>query len=499
MSTTITTVTPLVPPLEGSSNYESWARDVKMLLIGEDLWDHVDMEPATDAAASVKKAAQKAMAKIYMLLGPGAKMEVTECETAKAMWDRLKKTYESRGLNRQVALLNELFDLNLQDCRDMEEYILKFTTIDAKLKSIDKRMDDQILAVLMLRGLTPDYRPFRMALENTVPTSATGERVALNMEMVKARLLEEGRTRTLEQTRAESGVVFAVKHKQKHGSAGASTTRIAEKKSKFVFDPKKARCFRCKEIGHIKSECPLHPSGNVASEYNSKSRTTGDKVNWLTLMKCDVKNDEWYLDSACNGHTTINDQGMYGYQTSNDSASTANNAKIGICGIGSVTLATTQGGKINLTKVHHAPDIAANLLSVSRIAKAGTSLLFDGHGCTMYETSSLSVQGIVQATATEKNGLYALDLRTTNVNDPEEQTDEKVTYAINIANESAQMLWHKRLGHLGYRNMQLVKDLADGVNFPKNSKLQSCVACIEGLRNHSQQDRMLAKRRRNWN
>jgi hypothetical protein len=66
MSTTITAVTPLVSLLEGSSNYESWARDVKMLLIGEDLWDHVDMEPATDAAASVKKAAQKDMAKMYM-------------------------------------------------------------------------------------------------------------------------------------------------------------------------------------------------------------------------------------------------------------------------------------------------------------------------------------------------------------------------------------------------------------------------------------------------
>jgi hypothetical protein len=197
MNTMVTSVTPLVPLLEGSSNYESWARDVKMLLIGEDLWDHVDMEPAIDTAVSGKKAAQKAMAKIYMLLGPGAKMEVTECETAKEMWDQLKKTYENKGLNRQVALLNELFDLHLQNCRDMEEYILKFTIIDAKLKSIDKRMDDQILAVLMLRGLTPDYRPFRMALENTMPTSAKGEQVTLSMEIVKARLLEEGRTSIL--------------------------------------------------------------------------------------------------------------------------------------------------------------------------------------------------------------------------------------------------------------------------------------------------------------
>jgi hypothetical protein len=124
-------------------------------------------------------------------------------------------------------------------------------------------------------------------------------------------------------------VVFAVKHQQKHGSTNISTTRIGEKKPKFVFDPKRARCFKCKKIGHVQSKCPFHPSRNVASEYNSKSKAGSDKVNWLTLMKCDVKNDEWYLDSASNGHTTNNDQGMYEYQTSNDSASTANNAKKG--------------------------------------------------------------------------------------------------------------------------------------------------------------------------
>jgi hypothetical protein len=51
MSATTTSVTPLISLLEGSVNYESWARDVEMFLIGEDLWDHVDAEPATDAAA----------------------------------------------------------------------------------------------------------------------------------------------------------------------------------------------------------------------------------------------------------------------------------------------------------------------------------------------------------------------------------------------------------------------------------------------------------------
>lgn len=230
MSATTTSVTPLISPLEGSSNYESWVRDVEMFLIGEDLWDHVDAEPTTDAAASVKKAAQKAMAKIYMLLGPGAKMEVTECKTAKTMWDQLKKTYESTGLKRQVTLINELFDLHLQTCQDMEEYVLKFTMIDAKLKSINKKMDDQMLAVLMLRGLTPDYGPFRMALENTLPTSASGERVALTLEMVKTRLLEEGRIRTLEQARNGSAVVFAVKHKPQSTSSGTSSTRNEEKR-----------------------------------------------------------------------------------------------------------------------------------------------------------------------------------------------------------------------------------------------------------------------------
>lgn len=163
-------------------------------------------------------------------------------------------------------------------------------------------------------------------------------------------------------------------------------------------------------------------------------------MNWLTVMKRDVKNDEWYLDSACNGHTTNNNQAMSEYRVSSDSASAANNAKMDICGVGRMELTTAQGRKINLTKVYHAPDIAANLLSVSRIAKGGTSLLFNEHGCTMYETSSLSVQGMVQATATEKNGLYALDLKTTIVNNPVKEAHEKIAYATDIEEGGAQIL-----------------------------------------------------------
>ena len=50
---------------------------------------------------------------------------------------------------------------------------------------------------------------------------------------------------------------------------------------------------------------------------------------------------------------------------------------------------------------------------------------------------------------------------------------------MSAVHSSSQELWHKRLGHLGHKNMQLVKQLVDGVNF-NTQKFEPCVACVEG-------------------
>lgn len=174
-------------------------------------------------------------------------MEVAECETAHKMWEKLRTAYQAKGVSKQVALLNELFDLKLELCSDMEYYISRFASVTARMASIKFVVEPELLAVLLLRGLTEEFWPFIMALETV--------NMNLTLTTVKEKLIQEGHRRKSEPR--NGGVAFTTKH---NGGSGGSQKKDDKKKS--TFDPKKARCFKCKEVGHIKAQCPGNKSGD---------------------------------------------------------------------------------------------------------------------------------------------------------------------------------------------------------------------------------------------
>ena len=144
-------------------------------------------------------------------------------------------------------MLNELFDLKLELCSDMEDYISRFTSVTARMDNIKFVVESELLSVLLLRGLTEEFWPFIMALETV--------NMNLTLTTVKEKLIQEGHHRTSEPR--NGGVAFVAKH---HG--GNSGSQKKDDKKKSTFDPKKARCFKCKEVGHIKAQCPGNKSGD---------------------------------------------------------------------------------------------------------------------------------------------------------------------------------------------------------------------------------------------
>ncbi|KAG5874427.1 hypothetical protein JTB14_034379 [Gonioctena quinquepunctata] len=92
----------------------------------------------------------------------------------------------------------------------------------------------------------------------------------------------------------------------------------------------------------------------------------------------------------------------------------------------------------------HVPDIAVNLLSVSRITQQGHSVKFTKTGCQI-----VSSDGEIIATGSNKNGIFKLD-----------RTSEK-SYCTKVSSNGE--LWHQRLGHLNRKSMRILqKDLVIG-------------------------------------
>lgn len=187
---------------------------MRMLLIHEELWDSVmDKSELTEA---MKKKSEMALARIALLVQPAVIPCIRTATSAHEAWNNLSKAYEGRGLCRRLGILRSLFGVKLSDSSSMEAYINKIKKLAYQLSEMESALDDEFIAVIMLSGLTEDFDPLIMAIENS--------NVKLTTELVSGKLLAENQRR---------------KEKQE-------VTALVIKKQ--------PRCFKCKNVGHIISQ-----------------------------------------------------------------------------------------------------------------------------------------------------------------------------------------------------------------------------------------------------
>lgn len=209
-----------------------------------------------------------AISTLILLLETTNYSYVQECTTAKDAWKALETAFEDSGICRRVDLLRSLVQLKLNECESMEDYINKMTSTSIKVKKAGLKIDDEVIASLMLAGLPDEYRPMVMAVENSTTNLTT--------DSVKTRLLQE--------------VKF---EKSNDGEAVA----LISKKHQKPKNKKKVTCFVCDEPGHYTTHsCP---------KKNKKS----DKLLLMTssfVAKSD-NTHQWYIDSGASAHMTMND------------------------------------------------------------------------------------------------------------------------------------------------------------------------------------------------
>jgi hypothetical protein len=82
-------------------------------------------------------------------------------------WNDLQSAYEDKDVNRRCMLLGKLFDVKLRNFNNMENYVTQVLKIAQEIVSTGKALNDDLIATLLLRGLTPEHKPMRLALENS--------------------------------------------------------------------------------------------------------------------------------------------------------------------------------------------------------------------------------------------------------------------------------------------------------------------------------------------
>lgn len=121
----------------------------------------------------------------------------------------------------------------------------------------------------------------------------------------------------------------------------------------------------------------------------------------------------------------------------------------------------SNGERVTVKDVLSVPDICANLMSVSAMAKHGNTLVFDKNCCRIFDEKSN-----LMATAPLVDDLYRLN---SNV------SREATAFAATISSD----LWHRRMGHACATNLKRIKSSVIGMDF-SNDFTDQCIVCMKG-------------------
>lgn len=421
-----------IEKLTGRENYATWSFAVKAYLQLEDLWEcisHEDSKPV-DAKKDVK-----AKSKLILLIDPIIYVHVREATTAKQVWDNLSRVFDDSGLTRKVGLLKDLINTTLESSANIEDYVNKIMSAAHRLRNIGFKVDDEWLGTLMLAGLPDMYKPMIMAIESSG--------VNICADSIKTKLLQE--VKTMDTT------AFYSNSKQ-HG----------KNVEKGAHKPKGPRCFHCNKYGHLSKNC-----------WYKKNKTNSKDNGFIAAFSATTLNDSlnWYIDSGASMHMTphkewledITPPPVTSIRIANDKV-----LRVESCGNVTIRLLDTHGNinKIQVRNVIYVPELSTNLISVSKMIQNGCSIQFNNDGCIILNRNDEKV-----ANANLINGMYKLNIVTENAQ------------AMPAVTENDMYLWHQRLGHLNFKDVEKVPNCTTGVKLSPLKEDITCISCIEGKQN----------------
>lgn len=486
---------PLTP-----TTYFSWARDIEIILDGENLSEHLTTDPTEPAQQQVAAESKKKEGKVVRsILLQSISVDIRDIFVDLAspfeIWNKAKERYGKASRLKIARLRGQFFGTLQKQGQSAAEFIATKRQIRRLLQQANKQPSDEDYVDALLNGFRDQYESVVEALEGKESLSAAD---------VEERVLAAEEARK---------------------SSSKSPTKQAETDAAFITSTPPRTCSHCQRTGHIKKTCWKlhtcskcgkigHPERFCKAEVENaslaalvkaavgeqlaaalNSTTTAPRTYSLpsqnAISRCHTANSEsvdrrWCVDSGCSSMMSGRVKALTVKQNTSRPIRLANNSTISSSGqtTKTVRFQLPNGQSKAMTfNVMSVPDLGNNqLFSVSKAVRGGRKMIFDESGCSYVEAN-----GTLLKRGTLENGLYIMDLE---VAPDVDESGFHVGLSVESVPGDTVMIatastWHERFCH---RNTKSLGKLAasgavksmrvSGGRFPSSEC--SCESCLIG-------------------
>lgn len=413
---------------------------MEMLLKREELWYVINVAKPNPVVAAWTKADEKCFATIVLYVEDSQLNLMKDCESAKAVWDKIKEYHQKATMTSRVSLLKRICSLNLTEGGNMEAHLFELEELFDRLTCAGQAMEDSLKIAMIHRSLPDSYGNLVTALESRPEADIT-------IDFVKRRILDE--------------------HQRRVERSGDVAEKVMKLQSK---GQKKMVCYHCQKPGHIRRNCKLlqQQQSKESDSDASKAKKAVEKEPPVCFSIGGGRNKGcWYIDSGCSSHMTSDRKFFYKLDESvRIDVVLADGSVTKSRGIGEGTVKCIDGDgnvkEVTFKDVLYIPTLDSGLVSVSKLTQKGFEVRFIASSCNI-----VNATGTVEASGELNGNMFVL--KTADEAKLSAECHEVLQHLSNC-----QHIWHRRFGHRDPAVLERIKAKELGAGF----EVQDC-----GIRN----------------